>query len=305
MFIEDFRYEKGMKIRDFMEKVGNIGFQSLHLGKAAEIIKKMDKENAKIFLTFTSNMVSSGLRGLFAQLIEKRFVDIVVTTVGSIEEDIIKSKGRKFQKGSFDVDDKELGKKGINRIGNIFVPNEIYGSFEEIFATILEELYGKKKMWGVSEFIKELGNFVDDKNSILYQATKNDIPIFCPAITDGAIGLQIYFFKQKHPDFMIDVTSDMDNLINTAIGAEKTGAIILGGGVAKHHAILANLLRDGMEYAVYMTTAHAHSGSLSGATTSEAKSWGKIKGEGDAITVIGDVTITFPLVISKVLDDLG
>ena len=79
----------------------------------------------------------------------------------------------------------------------------------------------------------------------------------------------------------------------------------MGGGVAKHHAILANLLRNGMEYAVYMTTANAYAGSLSGATTEEAKSWGKIKGDGDAVTVIGDVSITFPLVMTKVLDDLG
>ena len=117
--------------------------------------------------------------------------------------------------------------------------------------------------------------------------------------------MQIYFFRQKHPDFVLDIAGDMNNLYKTTLEAEKTGCIILGGGVGKHHAILANLLRDGMDYAVYMTTAHAYAGSLSGATTQEAKSWGKIKGEADAITVIGDVTITFPLVMCKVLDDLG
>ena len=300
--IKDFRYTEGMSVADFVDKIGDVGFQSLHVGKAVEIINRMKKEEAKVMLTFTSNMVSSGLRGLFAQLISRKFVDVVITTVGSIEEDLIKSHGKEFLQGSFDVDDEQLGKKGVNRIGNIFVPNSVYGSFEEIIRPILEELYAQKKKWGVSELLFELGKYVNDEHSILFQARKQNIPLFCPAITDGALGLQIYFFKQKHPDFEIEVTSDMSLLFGSVIEASKVGAIVLGGGVAKHHAILANLLRDGMDYAVYMTTAHAHAGSLSGATTSEAKSWGKIKGEGDAITVIGDVSITFPLVMTRVLD---
>jgi deoxyhypusine synthase len=299
--IKDFRYKEGMKVDEFVDRIGTIGFQSLHVGKAVEIITKMKQEKAKIILTFTSNMVSSGLRGFFAQLIEKKFVDVAITTVGSIEEDLIKANGKEFLQGSFDVDDEQLGKEGINRIGNIYVPNEVYGSFEDIITPILEELYAKKKKWGVSELLFELGRFVTDEHSILYQARKQNIPLFCPAITDGALGLQIYFFKQKHPDFEIEVTSDMSLLFGSVIEASKVGCIVLGGGVAKHHAILANLLRDGMDYVVYMTTAHAHAGSLSGATTSEAKSWGKIKGEGDAITVIGDVSITFPLVMTRVL----
>ncbi len=302
--IKDFRYEKGMSVQSFVEKLGSTGFQAIHVGKAAEIIRRMKKENATIILTFTSNMVTSGLRGLFAQLIEMKFVNAIITTAGSIEEDMMKAKGLKFLQGSFDVDDIQLGKQGINRIGNIFVPNEAYSNFEDIARPILEGLYRRKKTWVISEFLREVGSFIGDNSSFICQAAKNDIPIFCPAITDGALGMQIYFFRQKHPDFILDVAGDMQQLFKTTLDAEKTGAIILGGGVAKHHAILANLLRDGLDYAVYMTTAHAYAGSLSGATTQEAKSWGKIKGEADAITVIGDVTITFPLVMCKVLDDL-
>jgi len=302
--IKDFRYEKAMSVSSFVDKLGSIGYQAIHVGKAADIIKRMKKEKATIMLTFTSNMVTSGLRGLFAQLIEMKFVDAVITTAGSIEEDMMKAKGLKFLEGTFDADDLKLGKQGINRIGNIFVPNETYSGFEDIAGPILEQLYQKRKTWVVSDFLRELGNLMDDKNSFIRQAAKNGIPMFCPAITDGALGMQIYFFRQKHPDFILDAAGDMHHLFTATLDANKTGAIILGGGVAKHHAILANLLRGGLDYAVYMTTAHAYAGSLSGATTQEAKSWGKIKGDADAITVIGDVTITFPLVMCKVLDDL-
>jgi len=303
--IKDFKYKKGIKVSELMEDFASLGYQSINLAKAADIIKRMKQDKAKIFLTFTSNMTSSGLRGLFAQLIKLKFVDVIITTVGSIEEDLIKANNKDFYVGSFEADDEELGKEGINRIGNIYVTNEAYGSFEDIIKSILEKIYLKKKQWTTSEFIKELGNYVDDEDSMVYQANKNSIPIYCPAITDGALGVQLFFFKQKHQDFIIDEILDTGNVMNEAAFAEKTGVIVLGGGVSKHHAILANLMRDGMEYAVYITTAHSYAGSLSGATTQEAKSWGKLKSDADAVTVNGDVTILFPLVIIKVLEDLG
>lgn len=299
--IKDIRYKKGMKVRDLAEQLAYAGFQGSNLGNAVNIIKKMKKNNAKIFLTFTSNMVSSGLRGFFAQLIEMKFVDVVITTAGSIEEDWMKATND-FYVGSFDADDEKLSKKGINRIGNIYVTNKAYSSFEETIMPALEKICAKKKITP-SELIFELGKFIDDKNSILHQATKNNVPIYCPAITDGSLGIQLNTFLQKHPDFSIDVVKDIDNIIKEKDFKEQAGLIVLGGGVSKHHALLANLISGGINYAVYITTARQHSGSLSGATTKEAKSWGKIKGE-DAVTVIGEATILFPMIMTKVLDDL-
>jgi len=142
-----------------------------------------------------------------------------------------------------------------------------------------------------SEIIRELGKGVDDENSILYWATKNNIPIFCPAITDGAFGLQLHFFKQENPDFGIDVTADMKDLADLVLNSEKTGGIILGGGVAKHHTIGANILRDGLDYAVYVSTATEADGSLSGAKVKEAVSWGKVSETADNVYVEGDATI--------------
>ena len=130
------------------------------------------------------------------------------------------------------------------------------------------------------------------------------MPIFCPSITDGAIGFHLYLYQQKHQDFVIDVVKDFGNILFSSSHDEKKAVIALGGSVSKHHAILCTLLNGGAEYAVYMTTAHKTSGSMSGATTEEAKSWGKVKDESDVATVIGDVTIMFPLAMFKALEEL-
>ncbi|MFH1641284.1 MAG: deoxyhypusine synthase [Nanoarchaeota archaeon] len=303
-YINDFIWKNGMNVKDLVNSYKNLGFQSIELKKASDVIVKMKKDNAKIFLTFTSNMVTSGLRGFFAQLISLKMADIIVTTVGGIEEDIMKASGEKFCIGKFDSDDVELHEKGINRIGNILVKNESYMHFEDMINKILNSAYQKQKRWAVSDLLKEIGLSLNDKSSILYQAAKNNVPIFCPAITDGAFGFHLYLFQQKHDDFIVDVVKDFGNILFVTSFDEKKGVIALGGSISKHHAILSTLLNGGADYAVYMTTAHKTSGSMSGATTEEAKSWGKVKDESDIATVIGDVTITFPLAMINALEQL-
>ncbi len=302
--IKDFKWNQGMNVLELVEKIGKIGFQGTELNKASNVVLKMKKEGAKIFLTFTSNMVTSGLRGFFAQLIKLKIPYAIVTTVGSIEEDIMKAHGEKFIIGKFNSDDVSLYEKGINRVGNLFISNESYMKFEDLINPILTNLYNKKKKWSVSEMLYEIGLTLNDENSILYQASKNNISIYCPAITDGAFGFHLYLFQQKNKDFMIDVVQDFGNILLSVSQDDKKGLISLGGSISKHHAILAALLNGGLDYAVYMTTASSKSGSMSGATTEEAKSWGKIKDDSDASTVIGDVTITFPLMMIKVLEIL-
>jgi deoxyhypusine synthase len=302
--VQDFKWTKDMKVKDLVSSYQSLGYQSIELNKASEVIIKMKKDNAKIFLTFTSNMVTSGLRGFFAQLIENKMCNIIVTTVGGIEEDIMKASGEKFKIGDFNTDDVELHEQGINRVGNILVNNESYMHFEDLIMPMLDKLYKKQKRWPVSEMLMEIGLMLDDKSSILYQAAKNEVPIFCPAITDGAFGFHLYLFQQKHSDFIIDVVKDFGNILASTNHDEKKGVIALGGSISKHHAILSTLLNGGANYAVYMTTAHKTSGSMSGATTQEAKSWGKVKDESDVATVIGDVTITFPLAMINAMETL-
>ncbi|MBU4242189.1 MAG: deoxyhypusine synthase family protein, partial [Nanoarchaeota archaeon] len=271
--VKDFKWKKDIKVEDLVDSLGNVGFQSIELKKAVDTIVKMKKDGAKIFLTFTSNMVTSGLRGFFAQLIKLKMADMVVTTVGAIEEDIMKAKGENFVIGDFNSDDIELHEKGINRVGNLYIKNESYCRFEDVIKPMLKELYSKKVRWPVSEMLNELGKKLDDENSILYQASKNNVPIFCPAITDGALGFHLFMFQQDNDDFVVDVVKDFANILYSISQDDKKGIISLGGSVSKHHAILAGVLNGGMDYAVYLTTARHTSGSMSGATTNEAKSW--------------------------------
>ena len=303
--VKDFIWKSGLRAEDLVNSLGNVGFQSIELKKSVDTVIKMKKSGAKIFLTFTSNMVTSGLRGFFAQLIKLGIPDVIVTTVGGLEEDIMKAQGEEFIVGDFHSDDIELNERGINRVGNLYIPNESYIKFEDLMKPMLTEVYKKKKRITTSELLNEFGSQLKDENSILYQAYKNDVPIFCPAITDGSMGFQLYMFQQDNPDFIVDVVKDFSNILFSVSQDDKKGIISLGGSISKHHAILAGVLNGGMDYAIYMTTARYTSGSMSGATTNEAKSWGKVKDDSDVVTVVGDVTINFPLMMTAVLEKLS
>lgn len=304
-YVKDLSWKRGIKVEELVEGFRGVGFQSIEIAQAAETIVKMKKASAKIYLTFTANMVTSGLRGFFAQLIRLGMADIIVTTAGSIEEDIMKATGERFIIGSYSADDVELHEKGTNRVGNLYITNESYCNFESLMLPILEKLYKKKARWAVSEMLKEIGLGLKDEDSILYQAARHNVAIFCPGITDGAIGFHLFMFQQKHKDFVVDVVEDFKNILLSASQDDIKGMISLGGGISKHHAILSCLLNGGLDYAVYMTTARQESGSMSGATTREAKSWGKVKDDSDATTVIGDVSITFPLAMMRALEVLA
>jgi deoxyhypusine synthase len=305
MYVKDFKWKKNMKVKELVDSYSSLGYQSVELSKASEVIVKMKENSAKVFLTFTSNMVTSGLRGFFAQLIKLKIPGAIVTTVGGIEEDIMKASGEKFKIGKFESDDVELYEQGINRVGNLLINTESYMNFEDWLRPVLKKLYDKKKRWAVSDMLREIGFMLEDEDSILYQAAKNEIPIFCPAITDGAFGFHLYLFQQKYKDFIVDVIEDFGNILSVTSHDEKKGVIALGGSISKHHAILCTLLNGGAEYAVYMTTAHKTSGSMSGATTEEAKSWGKVKDDSDIATVIGDATVMFPLAMMRALEILS
>ncbi len=275
------------------------GFQATNAGRAIDIIRRMRKDGATVFFTFTSNMVASGLRGVFAEMCRRKLVDCIITAGGSLDHDLIRS-AMKYELGDFMMDDAKLHQKGTNRIGNILVPNECYVYLEGFMKETFEELYEKQKTVSPSEIADAIGRRTKP-DSFLHWCTKNGIPVYCPGITDSAIGLQAYFYKQRRKDFAIDVTKDMGALAQLSLNAEKTGGIVLGGGISKHHAMGVNLLRGGFDYAVYVTTSSPWDGSLSGARTNEGISWGKIKEGANHVTVDADATLAFPIIISPFL----
>jgi deoxyhypusine synthase len=300
--IEGYDFDKGADYRGIVKSFSSTGFQASHLAKAIEITNKMIAEEAFIYLGYTSNMVSSGLRDVFRYLVKNKRVNVVVTTAGGIEEDIIKCLGD-FVLGDFRAEGKDLREKGINRIGNIFVSNNRYVEFEEFFQKVLEEIYQDQKISGKavtpSEIIWKLGEKINDEKSIYYWAWKNKIKVYCPALLDGAIGDNIYFFKFKRPDFVIDIAEDIKWFNDTTLGLSKSGIIVLGSGVVKHSILNANMLRNGADYAVYINNSQEFDGSDAGALPDEAVSWGKILPVAESVKVFGDATILFPILVAE------
>lgn len=294
-----------LDMKNFLEAYKSTGFQASHLGKAMEIAKKMRNDDVTIFLGFTSNMISSGVRESILHLVKNKQVHVLVTTAGGVEEDFIKTQ-KDFILGDFRLSGVMLRSKGINRTGNILVPNSRYIEFEKVFQKLLKELYDEQKKTGKiatpTEICRRLGE-LGDETSVLYWAAKHGIPVFCPGITDGAIGDNIYFFKSEHPDFKVDVSDDIVKLEDLVLDAPATGAIILGGSLPKHHIMNANMMREGTKYTIYINTAIEGDGSDSGALPEEAKSWGKAAADSDTVKVEGDATIIFPLLVAGAFVD--
>jgi len=299
--IKGYDFNKGVNYEEVLKSYKNVGFQASHLGEAIEITNEMIKENTFIFLGYTSNMVSSGNREIIRWLTEHKKVNVLVTTTGGIEEDIIKCLGD-FVVGDFRAPGKELREKGINRIGNIFAPNNNYIKFEEFMQPIIKELYDeqlKGETITPLKIIYKMGEKINNPESIYYWAWKNKIPVYCPCITDGALGDNIYFSLFKNPKLKIDIAEDMKWFNDTTIGLKKSGAIILGSGLIKHAILNANMLRNGLDYAVYINTSQEFDGSDAGALPEEAISWGKILPNAKNIKVFADATIVFPLLVSQ------
>src|SRR3989338_6685453 len=137
-------FNKDLTLHEFVESYKGIGFQASHLHQAIEIIKKMREENCTIFLAYTSGIISSGLREVIKYLVENKHVHVLVTTSGGVEEDLIKTL-KPFVLGKFDVSGKDLRERGINRIGNILVPNDRYCLFEDWINPHLKALLEKQR----------------------------------------------------------------------------------------------------------------------------------------------------------------
>lgn len=300
--VKGYDFNKGVNYGEIVKSFSTTGFQAMHFSKAIEIVNEMIEVKSKIYLGYTSNMVSSGLREVIRYLVENKKIDVCVTSAGGIEEDIIKCLGKTFL-GEFNLSGKKLREGAINRIGNLIVSNNNYVEFEDFVMPLLEELYSEQvktgKVWAPYEIVWKLGERINNPESICYWAWKNKIPIYCPAILDGSFGDMVYFFKYKRPDFKIDITEETKCLNESTTGLEKSGILILGAGLVKHAILNAHLYRNGADYAVYINTSQEFDGSDAGASPDEAVSWGKLSTEVKAVKVNADATIVFPLLVAE------
>lgn len=321
--IKGYDFNLGVDHKALFKSFITTGFQATHFGLAVKEINAMIKKRQEpvkrqngrvedpttcpclrsctIFLSYTSNLISSGLRETIRYLVQHQMVDVLVTTAGGIEEDFIKCLAPLYL-GDFRMCGKDLYKKGLNRTGNTLMLDDNYKKFDTWIMPILDKMLKEQDQgvhWTPSKMISRLGQEIDDPKSVYYWAYKNNIPVFCPALTDGALGDMFYLFSREKPGLLLDIIGDITKLLDMVKACNKSGMISLGGGVAKHHVLNANAWRDGADYAVYVNTAQEFDGCDSGAAPDEAVSWGKINIDARPVKVCGDATILFPLLVAE------
>jgi len=300
------------------------GFTATKLAHARDILRDMkseidevDADTGKVmnWLSFPACLCATGTRGFFIEAIKRKMFNVVSTTCGMLDHDIARAY-KHYYHGSFDLDDIELGEHQLMRLGNVIVPNSSYGEIiESVVMPVLEEIRtdriaetGKHgaDAWigfGSIHLVWELGKRIGTPDSLIYWAYKNKIPVCIPGITDGSIGAQLFMFRQKYRDFHIDTLADEQVMSDLTWDVEKSNALMVGGGISKHHVIWWNQYRGGLDSAVYITTAPEHDGSLSGARPREAISWGKMRPEAPNVCVEGDASVLLPLLGSDLFKE--
>jgi deoxyhypusine synthase len=305
--IEDHSFSEGMSVDELVSQMEKAwGFTAGKLATGLNILEKMARDKKCIkFISFTGNLVATGTRGVLKELVKRKLVDVIVTTCGTIDHDVARC-WKDYYKGSFLMSDAKLRDKDINRLGNVLVPNDSYGTvIEEKMRVLLQNLWdeGMKEV-SSRQLCHEIGKRVCNESSILYWAARNNIPVYVPGITDGAVGYQAWFFSQDH-DFRINLLRDSGELNETVFNADRTGALIIGGGISKHHTLWWNQFKDGLDYAIYISTADEWDGSLSGARPREAVSWGKISEKAKKTMIEGDASVILPLMVSALITRIG
>ncbi|MEM2266454.1 MAG: deoxyhypusine synthase family protein, partial [Candidatus Hadarchaeales archaeon] len=231
--VKDLRISSRTGIKELMEQFGSCGgFNAQLLARGVEILKEMlsDRECLKM-LSFPACLMATGTRGVIRDFVKEGFFDLVLTTCGTLDHDLARSYGEYYH-GSFHVDDGELRRKGINRLGNVFIPDSSYGILiEEKMREFLERVYlSGKREFSTYELCWELGRWIGKEESFLYWCYKRKVPVIVPGITDGAVGYQLWAFCQDH-DFRINTMKDEDLLSERIWSSKRTGGLIVGGGI--------------------------------------------------------------------------
>jgi len=298
--VRDFTTGPETTLTELLERFGTAGgFTAAKLATAAGIMRRMHDSDCTVFLSFPADIMATGTRGVLRQLVSNGFIDVIVTTCGTLDHDIARTLANYYH-GDFEMNDTELRERGINRLGNVLVPDESYGiPIEKWMQLFLEDLYKKQTRWIPREIWHELGARLAREErgneSLLAACVAQNVPVFVPGFSDGAVGSQLWQFWQSHRDFTPDTLADEHALSDIVHDAKATGALMIGGGISKHHVIWWNQFRDGLDYAIQVTTAPEWDGSLSGARIREAVSWGKVRPEAQRVTVEGDATVLLPL----------
>ena len=303
--VEDIKVSKGMTVDQMLKAMGRAGgFTAQKLADATDIVENMvKKEGCLKVLSFPACIMATGTRGVIVDMVKNKMVDLIITTCGTLDHDLSRTFAE-YYKGDFMMDDAMLRDEyEISRLGNVLVPDACYGEvLEENLLPMFAEIFAETQSLSTHEIIDQVGARLDNEDSLLYQCHKNGVPIFVPGITDGSFGCQLWMYYQMHRKLRIDLMADEQMLSEMTNDAETMGAIIIGGGISKHHVIWWSQFRGGLDYCIYLTTAQEFDGSLSGAQIREAVSWGKVKADASKMTVEGDATISLPLIYAGLVE---
>lgn len=250
--IKQIKIKSQMKVSDLVEQMGGMGFQARNISEASDILRKMknDKE-CKVFFGLAGAMVPSGMKQVIIDMIKEGYIDIIVSTGANLTHDLIEALGNKHYHGDSNSNDDELQKKGIDRIYNVFMKNDVYEKLEDFFKKNFEEL---QKTKSISEFLHKLGQLIENKNSILRVCYEENIPLFCPGISDSGIGLMMWGRIVNGKQSNIDVFSDMKDIIDISWTSKKRGVFYIGGGVPKNFIQQSLQFSQGADYGIQITT---------------------------------------------------
>ncbi|MFO0810038.1 MAG: deoxyhypusine synthase [Gemmataceae bacterium] len=290
-------------------------FTARDLARAADITERMVRDrDCGVILCLAGSLISAGLKKVFADAIRTNMVDAVVSTGANIvDQDFFEALGfrhyvgeEKLRSGMFDAELRDLH---IDRIYDTLIDEDDLRVCDDTVRQIADEL--DPRPYSSREFLRAMGAHLErvgckTADSIVYEAYKNDVPIFCPAFSDCSAGFGLVAHQAARPESQrvsIDSAKDFYELTQLKVANPTTGLFMVGGGVPKNFAqdivVAAEILGHDApmhKYAVQVTVADVRDGALSGSTLKEASSWGKVDLAYEQM-VYSEATLAVPLLI--------
>lgn len=298
-----------------VDAMRHMAFSARDLARAAEITDLMLRDpECGVILCLAGSLISAGLKKVFADAIRFGMVDAVVSTGANIvDQDFFEALGfrhymgeEKLRSGMFDAELRELH---IDRIYDTLIDEDELRICDDRVRQIAEEL--PPRPYSSREFIRAMGEHLDRHgcqaaDSIVLEAYRHDVPIFCPAFSDCSAGFGLVAHQVNRgeaPSVAIDSVKDFRELTMLKIHNPTTGLFMIGGGVPKNFAqdivVAADLLGEDVpmhKYAIQVTVADVRDGALSSSTLKEASSWGKVDLAFEQM-VYAEATLAVPLLL--------
>jgi len=304
--------EVGKKsVSRLLDEMAQTGFQGKKLGEVAKIWTEMtSRKDLTIFMGLAGSLSTTGQWKIVRWLIEKRYIDVLVSTGANISEDLLEAIGYRYYQGTWLANDEELLRLKIDRFYDVYADEYQYRKLEDLilkFASGLDD----KLVYSTREFLWLFGEYQSKKGirSITAAAYERKVPVYSPGLIDSGYGVALSLLKRKGKLIRLDQTKDMEELAKIAEKTRRTGVVYLGGGVPKDTIQLAtvikSLVKGGEEetphdYAIQITADSPQWGGLSGCTLEEAVSWGKIAPDARKATLYCDVTLALPIIVHAI-----